>query len=260
MATVLIPLPDTDYDPTEAAVPWLTLTRRGHTVRFATPAGAPATADPRMVYGTGLGPWKPLLRADTNGRAAHAMMIRDPAYLAPWSHAHAATQPIDGLVLPGGHAPGMRAYLESPHLQALVASAFAQNLPVGAICHGVVLAARSRDAAGRSVLFGRKTTALTRTLEFSGWLLTAAWLGNYYRTYPTPVQTEVTRALARADDFIAGPMPLLRDDSAHADRGFTVRDGHYLSARWPGDAHRFAQEFADLLETRMASTEQGLRS
>jgi hypothetical protein len=23
-----------------------------------------------------------------------------------------------------------------------------------------------------------------------------------------------------------------------------VRDGHYLSARWPGDAHRFASEFA----------------
>jgi hypothetical protein len=29
--------------------------------------------------------------------------------------------------------------------------------------------------------------------------------------------------------------------------GFTVRDGHYLSARWPGDAHRFASEFAAMI-------------
>jgi len=27
----------------------------------------------------------------------------------------------------------------------------------------------------------------------------------------------------------------------------TVRDGHYLSARWPGDAHRFASEFAAMI-------------
>jgi hypothetical protein len=29
--------------------------------------------------------------------------------------------------------------------------------------------------------------------------------------------------------------------------GFTVRHGHYLSARWPGDAHRFASEFAAMI-------------
>jgi hypothetical protein len=29
--------------------------------------------------------------------------------------------------------------------------------------------------------------------------------------------------------------------------GFTVRDGEYLSARWPGDAHRFAAEFAAMI-------------
>jgi len=29
--------------------------------------------------------------------------------------------------------------------------------------------------------------------------------------------------------------------------GFTVRDGQYLSARWPGDAHRFAHELAGML-------------
>ena len=33
------------------------------------------------------------------------------------------------------------------------------------------------------------------------------------------------------------------DAPEQLERGFTVRDGQYLSARWPGDAHRFAVEF-----------------
>jgi len=31
-----------------------------------------------------------------------------------------------------------------------------------------------------------------------------------------------------------------------------VRDGNYLSARWPGDAHRFAGEFAAMLSERQS--------
>ena len=56
----------------------------------------------------------------------------------------------------------MRPYLESALLQAKVAQAFHYRLPVGAICHGVLLAARSTDpGTGRSVLHGHRTTALT---------------------------------------------------------------------------------------------------
>lgn len=187
-----------------------------------------------------------MLRADARGREAYAAMQSDAAYRQPWSYEHAAAQSVDALLLPGGHAPAMREYLESPVLQRIVAAAFNASRPVGAICHGVLLAARSRDAGGKSVLFGRKTTALTRTLELTGWLMTP-WLGNYYRTYPVTVQAEVTSALARRDDFIVGPPSFLRDGPDHLARGFTVRDGNYLSARWPGDAHRFAVEFGVML-------------
>ena len=249
MAQVLIPLPSCDFDPTEAAIPWLVLSRQGHQVRFATPGGTAASADPRMVAGTGLGPWKAILRADKRGREAYAAMQADAAFREPWSYAQAATQPIDGLILPGGHAPGMRPYLESTVLQQIVSAAFAAGRPVGAICHGVLLAARTRDAGGKSVLHGRKTTALTRALELGGWLMTP-WLGSYYRTYPLTVQAEVTAALAQPDHFVAGPPAFLRDSPEHPGRGFTVRDGNYLSARWPGDAHRFAAEFAGILAER----------
>jgi hypothetical protein len=37
---------------------------------------------------------------------------------------------------------------------------------------------------------------------------------------------------------------LVRDSDGDDTPAFVVRDGHYLSARWPGDVHRFAREFA----------------
>ena len=86
--------------------------------------------------------------------------------------------------------------LESRELQALVAATFEQGKPVGAICHGVVLAARACNAHGRSVLHGRRPTALTRQMELTAWALTVLWLGRYYRTYPITVQNEVSAAFA----------------------------------------------------------------
>lgn len=243
-----MPLPREDFDPTEAGVTFTTLVRTGHRVVVATPDGKPARADHRMVEGTGLGPWKGLLRADAHGRAAHDEMAHHPAFQSPVPYEQAAAEPYGALVLPGGHAPGMRYYLESPLLQSIVARFFDENRPVGAICHGVVLAARSRSAkTGQSVLHGRRTTALTHWMEMSAWLLTAAWLGSYYRTYPQTVQWEVTAALAQPEDFLTGPFSSTRDTPTRLGAGFTVRDGNYLSARWPGDAHRFASEFAALL-------------
>jgi len=247
LATVLIPIPRHDFDPTETAVPWKILKSFGHTIKFATPDGLPGEADRRMVDGQGLGLLKPMLIADANGRAAYAEMVASAEFRHPQRYDMLNIDEVDALVLPGGHAPRMKAYLESRELQALVAAAFAQGKPVGAICHGVLLAARSRSTDGRSVLFGKKTTALTKTMELGAWALTVSWLGSYYRTYPATVQDEVRAVLADPADFIVGPMSMSRDAPSNLSAGFTVRDGRYLSARWPGDAHRFAHEFAAML-------------
>lgn len=51
MATVLLPLPDTDFDVTEVAVPWRLLTDAGHTVVFATESETPPAADPLLLTG-----------------------------------------------------------------------------------------------------------------------------------------------------------------------------------------------------------------
>jgi len=236
-------------------VPWRVLTAAGHSFVFATPDAKPAQADPRMLRGTDLGLLSPMLRAQSAAVADHDRMAQSPEYRAPiaWADLDAAlaANRFDALLLPGGHAPGMREYLESPQLQSAVATFFERDLPVAAICHGTVLAARSRvargDGAGRSVLFGRRTTGLTRQLEMLAWRLTRRRLGDYYRTYPQTVQDEVAAALRTPADFLVGPPALLRDSDRLQRVGFTVRDGRYLSARWPGDAHRFAHELAGML-------------
>ena len=225
MARVLLPLPSRDFDPTEAAVCWKVLCRLGHQVAFATPDGRPAVADDVMVTGEGLDPWGfvpvlkrikiigAMLRADAEGRRSYAEMLVDPAYTAPLRWDELRVGAFDGVVLPGGHrARGMREYLESETLQRLVALFFETGKPVGAICHGVVLAARSVDPrSGRSVLHGRKTTALTWSLEKAGWTfgrIGRFWDPDYYRTYMESsgesagyrsVEAEVTRALASPD-------------------------------------------------------------
>jgi len=247
MASVLIPLPAHDFDPTEIAVPWRLLRAQGHRAVFATPEGRPGEADPKLVTGEGLGLLAPLLRADAVGRAAYVELTQAAEFRRPISYGEIVVANFDALLLSGGHAPGMRPYLESARLQAIVAEFFERDAPVAAICHGVLLAARSRHTTGKSVLYDRKTTALTKIMELTAWTLTRLYLDDYYRTYRVTVEDEVRAALARASDFIAGPMPIRRDTADRPDIGFTVRDGNYLSARWPGDAHRFGGEFAAML-------------
>jgi len=199
-----------------------------------------------MIDGRGLGILAPFLVADKNGRQAYLELEQSAEFRKPLSWDQIKTSNYDGILLPGGHAPGMKEYLESKQLQQTVAEFFNANKAVGAICHGVVLAVRSK-LNGKSVLKGRRTTALLKTQEMLAWSLTCLWLGNYYRTYNQTVEEEITLALESPNHFVRGPTPILRDSLDHINRGFVVQDGNYLSARWPGDAHRFATEFFNML-------------
>lgn len=277
VATVLIPIPDTDFDPTEVAVSWQVLTKHGHNVVFTTESGAQAAADDIMVTGRGLDLWSNVpglrraivvgrvLRANRDARVAYEQMLASPEYRRPTAWAGADLVDVDGLLLPGGHrARGMRSYIDSDVLQRLVCEAFSREILVAAICHGVLLAARTVDpATGRSVLYGRKTTALTWEFERRAWQIsrvTRFWDPDYYRTYVEKpgepigymsVQAEVTRALRSPNDFrdVAVGSPdwrmktsgMTRDSASNARPAFVVVDGSYISARWPGDTHTFAE-------------------
>ncbi len=277
MARVLITPASLDYDPTEVAVPWRVLSGAGHDVSFATADGERAIPDAMMLTGEGLDPWSwvpglvklrvmgRILGANANARRAHAELELDARFGKPLKLAGLRVEEWDALVLPGGHrARGIRPYLEDLELRRLVVAMFEAGKVVGAICHGTVVAARAvADTTGKSVLFGRKTTSLTWAQERLATHIanvTRFWDRGYYRTYEEErgeppghrsVQAEVTRALARPDDYqdvsASDPDFAIKTDGRHRDTAedgrcaFVVTDGAYVSARWPGDAHTFAK-------------------
>jgi putative intracellular protease/amidase len=248
---VLIPVPDRDFDVTEVAVPWRVLRDAGHDVVFATEqAGTVTAADPRLLTGVLFGQ----LGAAAEAKGYYAELTRAAEFSATQAWAGLDVTAFDGLLLPGGHAPGMRQYLGSPVLREQVARFWATGRPVGAICHGVLVLARTRGADGRSVLASRRTTCLPKYMERVAYLTTAWRLGRYYRTYPAYVEDEVRAAL---DDpgrqFERGPVTLTARGTETDDApAFVVQDGNYLSARWPGDAYLFGQRFRDLLRSGSA--------
>ena len=243
-ARVLVPLPDRDFDVTEVAVPWRLLTDAGHRVEFVTEHGGerPA-ADQLLLDGVLFGQ----LGAEPEPKLFYRDLLEDKAFRSPKPWPTIDVSGYDGLLLPGGHAPGMRQYLASRSLQDVVAAFWGTGKPVGAICHGVVVLARTVDpATGRSVLAGRRTTCLPKFMERSAYYLTAWKLGRYYRTYPAYVADEVAAA---AGAYERGPLGLSRGTATDDRPAFTVQDGNYLSARWPGDAYLFAKRFAAMLAT-----------
>jgi putative intracellular protease/amidase len=245
---VLIPLPDRDFDTTEVAVPWRGLTDAGHEVVFSTERGGLAPeCDPRLLTGVLFGQ----LGAKPDAKTLYRQMACEPAFLAPIPWTGIEPADYDGLILAGGHAPGMRQYLDSSVLRSKVERFWALERPVGAICHGVVVLARTRDSrTGASVIAERSTTCLPKYMERSAYWITAWKLGRYYRTYPTYVEDEVRAALSDPSLFVRGPRTLARRGST-ADNApaFTVRDGRYVSARWPGDAYLFTSRFREALES-----------
>lgn len=241
MARVLVPLPDTDFDPTETAVPWKVLTDAGHDVVFATEEGKKPACDPLLVrkeqvlFGQ--------LGAKPGPKAVYLDMAeKSDAFAKPMKWRDIDPDSFDALVLPGGHAQGMKQYLASELLQSKV-SAFAKTKkPLAAICHGVVLLARAKG------LRGRKTTCLPKYMERIAYYTTAWKLGRYYRTYDAYVEDEVKEALSAPSDFVRGPITLFSHGTAEDDSAaFVVESDEYVSARWPGDAWLFAKKIAERL-------------
>ena len=287
---IVIAIPSQGFDPSEAAVTWQVLKLAKQQVLFATPDGNPAAADPLMVTGVGLDwwGWIPgikhlkavglLLRANAAARGAYAAMLADEHYQSPMCYADIHPEEIDGLVLPGGHAKSMRPFLEDKILQdkvracmtPAVAGSPGAHLPVAAICHGVLVLARTQGENGKSVIFGRKLTALPWDFERKAWVtgrIFRFWDPHYYRTYLEQagdavgywsVEAEIIRSLESPEDFrlpLKGTQDFaLKTSGLHRDTvdnsrpSWVVEDGNLVTARWPGDVHTFAKTFLHVLQ------------
>ena len=250
MKKVLIPIPSYGADPTEVAIPWKLLSQAGIEITFITPDGEKGSTDEWMLKGLNLGIWKSVLKTRQDAVDACNEMDLSDSFSNPLKYSDVKAANFDAILLPGGHDKGVKEYLESKVLQNLVKDFFLAEKPVGAICHGVVLAARSIDpATGKSVIYDYKTTCLLNSQELLAYNMTRLWLKDYYLTYPeVTVEDEVKSVLSDSKNLLKGPKPLFRDHHKRLKRGFIVRDRNYLSARWPGDAYKFSLEFIKMLQ------------
>ena len=85
-------------------------------------------------------------------------------------------------------------------------------------------------------------------MEKSAYYLTCLWMGKYYLTYDITEESEVRAALKCQSDWIRGPFSLKKDSEKNLTPGFVVRYENYLSARWPGDIHKFTRTFIDMIQ------------
>lgn len=237
---VLIPLPDTDFDPTESATPWRVCVERGWRATFATEHGRVAAADHRLLMGFVRGP----LGASPMGLRDYKRMSEAPEYQTPICYEDIHVDDYDALLLTGGHAPGMKQFLESKTLQEKVVEFFNRDKGVGAICHGLLVLARAIDpATGRSVLYEYKTTSLTRLLEIIGYASTFWLLGRRFRTYDAYVEDEVISALRNPGQYSRGWLFVPH----------VVVDRNLVTSRyWLFDAISYSLKFAEMVETRLA--------
>jgi len=236
---ILLPLPDYDFDPTEAAIPWKACASRGWRVTISTERGSVAQADSNKLKG----PLPGLLSASAKAQAAYREMSQDSAFQHPMLYDDIDPDQYQAILLPGGDGLRMRQYLESSLLQAKVLQFWRQGKLIGAICHGVLVLARTIDPqTGHSLLFGRKVTALPRSLDRAAFLSDSWLLKRGYIMYSDCVADEVRACLERPEDFATGPSILAP---------YVVSDGNLVTSRWYLDAELFAERFAEALEQRM---------
>lgn len=247
---ILIPIPSNGCDPSEVGIPWKLMSEVGIEIVFATPAGKKATTDNIMLTGKKLGLLKGVLAARKDAVEAYLEMEKVDAFCNPIKYEDIMEGDFDGIYLPGGHDKPVKVYLESELLQERIADFFESKKPVGAICHGVVLVARSKNSVtGKSVIYNYKTTSLLKSQEMAGYNMTRLWLKDYYLTYPEiTIEEEVKSVLSNNINFVTGPTPLFRDSLQNLKRGFYVRDQNYISARWPGDLYSFTLEFIRMIQ------------
>ncbi|KAK6952654.1 hypothetical protein Daesc_004944 [Daldinia eschscholtzii] len=233
---VLIMMADYGHDPTETAVPYTAFKNAGYQVEFATENRNQPQCDQKLLQGF----TQKLLQGakkevvDLYKRMAISEEMRHPV---SWSDPGFSLDPYDLVFFPGGHDKGVKQIIESPIVHKLVVDYFPKTKKpgkkvIGAICHGVMVLAKSKDANGRSVIRDCKTTALPAKFEQAAYWGTRAILGDYYKTYghgSEDVEQSIKKVLADPSQFKASLNP--------------------GPARYPGDAELFAEEIIKLFES-----------
>jgi len=244
--TILAPLPDMDFDPTEIAVPWKILTTEGFEIIFATENGNKPKADENLVYPKDF--ITSQFYVEPVAKEFYLEMEQDPKFCSPIKWEEIDVTQYDALLLSGGHACGMRQYCESDVLQKKISEYWKLNKPVAAIGRGCLLLSRCKDETGKSILYNRKTTSLPKFLEDSFYLVSKIKNSGRYRIYEIYCEDEVRGNLENhSNQFIIGTSKISKGSLYDDTSAFVVEDQNYISGRWIGDAYLFGKKLKDKL-------------
>ena len=234
---ILIPLPNKDFDLTEVSVPWKLFKDKGYEVIFATENGEKGLVDPKLITGVIFGQ----LKAKPKAIEIFRQLEKDDAFLNPILYSEIEVSEYDLLHLPGGHAKGMRQYLESNILQQKVLEFYQSNKIIGSICHGCIVMTRTIDpSTQKSIIHNKNITGLIKRLEKLAYYITSWKMGDYYRTYPEYVEDEVSRNLNDKSQFKRG--------SLNPYKPFVCVDENIVTARWPEDIYLYGETLIKKLE------------
>ncbi|MCF6348762.1 MAG: type 1 glutamine amidotransferase domain-containing protein [Flavobacteriaceae bacterium] len=234
---ILIPLPNKDFDLTEVSVPWKLFKDKGYEVIFATENGQKGEVDPKLITGVIFGQ----LKAKPEAIKFFRKLEKDIAFLNPILYSEIEVSEYNLLHLPGGHAKGMRQYLESTILQQKVLEFYQAKKIIGSICHGCIVMTRTIDPnTKKSIIYNKNITGLIKRLEKLAYYITSWKLGDYYRTYPEYVEDEVSRNLNDKSQFKRGGL--------NPYKPFVCVDGNIVTARWPEDAYLYGETLIKKLE------------
>jgi protease I len=246
---VLMVLPQEGFDPTEASIPWLHLTTKGYQVDFATPDALPSKPDERVLT-KGFGPLSPFLKTNSKVKAVFEKMSSEESFKAPLSFEQVTVSDYQALLIPGGHGPKMKPFLESLELESLIYTFYEQKKILCAICTGVLALARTKTPEGRSILQWNQVTSVTSLMEKTGSFFTNFWLGPYFRLYDLTAQEEITSYLCDGISYKTcwwKCLPFYFKSPLWMQ--FVVTDLPFITARWPGDVELFSKTIVEELQT-----------
>ncbi|KAH6900623.1 class I glutamine amidotransferase-like protein [Thelonectria olida] len=244
---VLIMMADYGHDPTETTVPYVAFRDAGFVVEFATENGKGPECDRVLLQGLG----QKLLGAKKSVVRDYTTMVASEPCQRPhaWSTPGFSLDEFALVFLPGGHDKGVKQILDSATVHSLLAAYFPQtrrpgSKGIGAICHGVLVLAKTKHVDGKSVLSACSTTTLPARFEQVAFWGTRLFMGDYYKTYGAGsenVEQSIKDCLNEPDKQYKcsiGLSPFVVEDEEH----------NYISARFPGDAELMARKLVDLVK------------
>jgi putative intracellular protease/amidase len=199
----------------ELAVPYLVFTRAGAQVELASPLGGPAPIDPKSEKDQSA-EVKAFL-ADTKAVA----QLQGTKKLADLSGSY------DAVFVAGGHGT-MWDLPVSAEVAKRLSRTWQEGRVLAAVCHGPAALVGAKDAAGQSVMKGRRFTAFTNEEEAAVGLT---------KTVPFLLETKLAELGGR---FEGGPMW-----AAHV-----VRDGQLITGQNPASSKGVAEAVLDALKAK----------